>query len=54
MELERSAHSSSQKKNFVDTSKKPLKKRNWNLPVLRYFTRKLEFALDILFMIVVS
>ena len=38
IELYSSAKSSTQKKNFVDTSKKLLKKRNWNFPVVRYFT----------------
>ena len=34
-----SGQSFSQNKNVVDASKKLLKNRNWNFPVVRYFTR---------------
>ena len=38
--------------NFVSTSKNLLKSRNWAFPVVRYFTRKLEFVSNILWTIV--
>ena len=43
MEVWPSAQSSSQKQNFVNTSKRLLENRNWTFPVVRYFTWKLEF-----------
>ena len=43
-----------QNKNFVSTSKNLLKNRNWTFPVVRYFTWKLEFVSNILWMIVAS
>ena len=35
-----------QNKNFVNTSKKHLKNRNWTFHVVLYFTWKLEFVLN--------
>ena len=43
-ELEPSAQSPPQNLNFVNTSKKLLKYRNQNYPVLRYLTRKPELS----------
>ena len=37
-ELYPSAQPSFRNENFVNTSKKPLKNRNWTSPVMRYFT----------------
>ena len=39
-------------RNFVSTSKKLLKNRNWTFPVVRHFTWKLESAANTLCMIV--
>ena len=47
----RSAYSSSRNKNFVSTSSNLLKSRNLIIPVVRYFTWKLEFVSNILWMI---
>ena len=47
-----SAQSSSQNKTFVNTSKKLMKNRNRTFRVVRYFTSKLQFISNILFMIV--
>ena len=47
-----SAQSSSQNKTFVNTSKKLIKNRNRTFRVVRYFTSKLQFISNILFMIV--
>ena len=52
IELFPSAQSSFRNENFVNISKKLLKNRNWTFPVVGYFTRKLEFASNILRMIV--
>ena len=41
-----------QNKHFADTSKKLLKNRNKNFPVVRYFTGKLELFSDIFPMVV--
>ena len=41
----------SRNKNFVNTSKKLLKNIYWNILVVRYLTWKLEFVLNILYMI---
>ena len=52
IELSPSAQSSSGNVNFVSSSKKHfLKNRNWTFPVVRYFTRKLEFISNILWII---
>ena len=37
---------------IVSNSKNPLKYRDWALPAVRYFTWKVDFALNILWMIV--
>ena len=47
-----SAHSSSWNESFVSTSKDLLKNRNWTFPVVCYFTWKLEFISNVLWMIV--
>ena len=44
IELQPSAQLPSKIESFINTSKKLLKNRNWTLPVVPYFTRKLEFA----------
>ena len=44
IELQPSAQSSSQNKNFFSTSKKLLKNRNCTFPVVLHFTRKLTFV----------
>ena len=46
MELKPSAQS------FLDTRQKLLKNRNYKFPVFRYFTWKLEFVSEILWMMV--
>ena len=51
-ELLPSAWSSSRKKNFFSSSEKLLKNTNWTFSVVRYFTWKLEFVSNILWMIV--
>ena len=38
--------------NFVSTSKNLLKNRDWTSPIVRYFTWKLEFVLNVLWMII--
>ena len=48
IELQPSARPSLQTQKFFDTSRKLLKNRNSNFPVLRYFTLKLEFVSYIL------
>ena len=50
--LQPSAKSSSRSANFVSTSKNLLKNRNWTFPVVQHFIWKLEFASNILWMIV--
>ena len=52
-ELEPSTQPHSQNENFVNTSKKLFKYRNWTFSMVRYFTWKLEFVSNILSMIVV-
>ena len=37
---------------FVSTSKNILKNRTWTFPVVCYFTRKLEFVINVLWVIV--
>ena len=37
---------------FFNSSKKPLKNRNWTFPVVCYFTWKMEFVSNVLSMIV--
>ena len=44
--------SSTQNENFVYTSRKLLKNRNWTFHIEHYFTWKLEFVSNILWMIV--
>ena len=48
-----SAQSSHRNKNFVSRSKNLLKNSNWTLPVMCYFTWKLEFLSNISWMIAV-
>ena len=50
-ELLPSAQFSSRNENFVSTSKSLPKNRNWTFPVVCYFTWKLEFASNILWII---
>ena len=50
-ELLPSAQFSSRNENFVSTSKNLPKNRNWTFPVVCYFTWKLEFASNILWII---
>ena len=38
--------------NFVSTTKNLLKNRNWTSPIVSYFTWKLEFVLNVLWMII--
>ena len=49
-----STQSSSQNKNFVNTSKSLLKNRNWTVLVVAFFTWTLKFVSNILSMIVAS
>ena len=49
-----SAQSCSQNKNLVSTSVHLLENRNWTFPKVHYFTWKLEFVSNILWMIVVG
>ena len=49
-----STQSSSQNKNFVNTSKSLLKNRNWTVLVVAFFTWTLRFVSNILSMIVAS
>ena len=51
-ELLPSAQSSSQNENFVNTSKKQFKNRNWTFPLVRYFRLTLKFFSYILARIV--
>ena len=52
IELLPSAQSSSRNENFVSTSKNFLRNRNWTFLIRHYFTWKLEFVTNILWMIV--
>ena len=52
IELLPSGQSCSQNENFDSTSKNLLENRNWTFPVMRYFTWKLEFVSNILWIIV--
>ena len=52
IELLPSAQSSSENENSLSASKNLLKNRNWNFSPAHYFTSKLEFASNILWMIV--
>ena len=47
-------HPATRNQNSASTSKNPLKTRNWTFAVVRYFTQKLEFVSNILWMIVGS
>ena len=49
-----SAQSCSQNKNLVSTSMHLLENRNWTFPKVHYFTWKLEFVSNILWMVVVE
>ena len=51
---EPSRQSSSQNESFASISENLLKSRNWTFPVVRYFSRKLDFVSNILWMIVAS
>ena len=52
MEVKPSAQSSSQKENFVNTSKSLVENRNWTFSIVHYFTWKLNFFSNILSVIV--
>ena len=52
IELFPSSQTHSRNESFVSTSKCPLRNKAWAFPVVRYFTWKLEFASNILWMIV--
>ena len=54
MELQPSSQSSSQKVNYVNTSKRLVENRNWTFPVVHDFTWKLEFFSNILSVFVVE